>query len=147
MGIFSWMAEHGLDLDTMAVTASLLIAAYTTFKDEKARKIGNLLAVSHQYREIWKEVYDQPQLFRILKRDVDLNKEPISNSERLFVKLLILHLDTVYRAMKAGMFVKLQGLRKDIKDFCSLPIPKAVWETMRPLQDKDFIKFVESALR
>lgn len=37
----------------------------------------------------------------------------ISEEENLFVKLLILHLDTVHRAVRTGMFVKLEGVQKD----------------------------------
>jgi hypothetical protein len=64
----------------------------------------------------------------------------------LFVKALILQLSTVYRAMKEGMFVPLEGLKEDIKGFFSLPIPKSVWDKISPLQDKDFVSFVECCL-
>jgi hypothetical protein len=46
----------------------------------------------------------------------------------------------------AAIFVKIQGLQKDIRDFFMLPIPKAVWEKIKPFQDGDFIVFVESCL-
>ena len=115
-------------------------------KDERARRIGNLIAVNDEYRHIWRELYERPQLSRILKHDVDLSKEPISDEERLFVKMLILHLDTVRRAMKARMFVKIEGLRQDVRELFALPIPKAVWEKIRPFQDGDFVAFVERCL-
>lgn len=44
------------------------------------------------------------------------------------------------------MFVKLEGMQKDIKAFFSLPIPKAVWEQVKPFQDEDFVEFVENSL-
>jgi hypothetical protein len=86
-------------------------------------------------------------LSRVLKHDVDLNKEPISDEEWLFVKMLILHLDTVRRAIKARMFVKIEGLREDVRDLFALPIPKAVWEKIKPFQDKDFVAFIEDCLK
>jgi hypothetical protein len=147
MGTLSWVTEHWFDLlQTVGIVGGLVFTAYTTQKDERARKIGNLIAIASQNREIWKEVYDQPELSRVLARDVNLRKQPISEEEGLFVKLLILHLDTVYRAMRAGMFVNLQGLRKDIKEFFSWPIPKAIWEKIKPFQDEDFVRFVEASL-
>jgi len=84
-------------------------------------------------------------LARVLKPDVDLNKEPISNEEGLFVKMLILHLDTVRQAIKAGMFVKIEGLQQDVREFFALPIPKTVWNGVKKFQNADFVEFIESA--
>ena len=75
---------------------------------------------------------------------MDLKKQPVSDEESLFVKTLILHLDTVRRTMAAGIFAEIQGLQNDIRDFFTLPIPKAVWEKIKRFQDGDFIAFVES---
>jgi hypothetical protein len=78
---------------------------------------------------------------------VDLNEHPVSEEEWVFVKTLLLHLDTVHRAIKAGMFIKISGLETDIRFFVSLPIPKAVWERIKPFQDDDFVTFVDGCLR
>lgn len=115
-------------------------------KDERARKIGNLIAVKQQYREIWEKLYDHPKFFRILKSEVDLKRQPITEEERLLVKFIIFNLDTIYRSMKSGVFVHLEGLQKDVREFYSLPIPKAVWEKIKPYQDAEFVRFVENAL-
>lgn len=147
MGALSWITEHWFDLlQTVGIVGGLVFTAYTTHKDEKARRIGNLIAIAGQNQEIWKAVYDRPKLSRVLERDVNLRKQSISDEEGLFVKMLILHLDTVYRAMRAGMFVNLEGLRKDIKEFFSWPIPKAIWEKIKPFQNEDFVRFVEACL-
>ncbi len=147
MGIAAWISEHWFDLlQTVGIVGGFAFTARSLRKDETARKISNLIEVKEQYREIWKELYERPRLFRVLKKDADLNEQPISDEEWLFVKLLIFHLDTVHRAMQAGMFVKLEGLHMDVKDFFSLPIPKSVWDKIRPLQDRDFVTFIESSL-
>jgi len=147
MEIFHWVAEHGFDLvGVVGIIASLLFTAVSFHKDDRSRKIGNLIAITQQHRDVWQQLYERPGLARILKTDVDLGTEPISGDEFLFVKLLILHLDTVYRAMKAGTFVKLEGLQDDIAQFMSLPIPKFVWDKLKPLRDADFITFVENCV-
>ena len=144
----AWITEHWFDLlQTVGIVGGLLFTALTLRKDDRAREIANLLAVNQQYRSIWRQVYDQPKLFRVLKRDVNLSEHPITDEESLFVKQLIVHLDTVRRAMKAGLFVKLEGLQTDVREFFSSPIPKAVWEKLKPLQDADFVAFVEDCLR
>jgi hypothetical protein len=122
----------------------LLLTAFTIHKDEKARRISNLIAVTEQYNRIWHKFYERPELSRVLKTDVDLKRRPVSDSEWLFVKILILHLDTVRRATKAKAFVKLDGLQNDVREFFALPIPKAVWTKIKMFQDEDFVLFVES---
>jgi hypothetical protein len=148
MGASNWITEHWFDLlQTVGIVGSLLFTAYTTRKDERARKIGNSIAINEQYRQNWKELYEHPKLLRVLAKDVDLEKEPIAEDEKLFVNMLIVHLSTVYRAMKYGEFVKLEGLQTDVVEFFSLPIPSSVWEKIKPLQDKDFVEFIEACLR
>jgi len=148
MEIFHWVAEHGFDLvGTVGVIGSLLFTATSFRKDDRSRKISNLIAIKQQYREIWRELFDKPKLARVLNRNVDLNKEPVTEEENLFVHLLIMHLDTVYRAIEAGTFVKLEGLETDIATFFAAPIPKAVWRQFRPFQDKKFAEFIEAALK
>lgn len=147
MEIFHWVAEHGFDLvGVVGIIASLLFTAASFRKDDRSRRISNLIAIKQQYRDVWQEFYDRPNLARVLKGDVDIANEPVSDDEFLFVKLLILHLDTVFRAMKAGTFVTLEGLQDDVAQFLSLPIPKFVWEKLKPLQDRAFIAFVENCL-
>ena len=77
-----WIGQHWFDLvQSVGIIASLLFSAYTTRKDERARRIGNLIAVNDEYRHIWREFYGQPGLSRVLKHDVDLGREPISDEE------------------------------------------------------------------
>lgn len=141
------MTEHWFDLlQTLGIVGGLLFTAYAVRKDERARKISNLIAVKQQYREIWEKLYWHPALFRVLKGDLDLKSQPITDEEWLFVKLNIFNLDTIYRSMRSGMFVHLEGLQKDVREFYSLPIPRAVWERLKPFQDEAFVKFVEDAL-
>jgi hypothetical protein len=143
-----WIGGHWFDLlQSAGIIGGLLFAAHTLRKDERARAISNTIAINEQYSRIWHEFYERPALARILKKDADVNRQPVSGEEALFVKTLILHLDTVRRAMTAGIFTEIQGLRKDTRDFFTLPIPKAVWEKITPFQDKDFVAFVESALK
>jgi len=148
MGVIYWFREHWFDLlQTVGITGSLLLAAYTTWKDAQARRIGNSIAINGQYRMIWKDIYEHPVLARVLEKDADVVETPVSTGEELFVTTIIAHLSTVFRAMKHGEFVKLEGLQNDVREFFALPIPKAVWEKLKPFQDANFAKFIETALK
>jgi hypothetical protein len=97
MQVSQWLAANWFDLlQTLGIVGGLLFTAYAIRKDEKGRKIGNLIAMNQQHHEIWRELYDRPDLARVLKKDADLNSTPISDAEKLFVNSLILQLSTVY---------------------------------------------------
>ena len=147
MTVLQWASDNWPTLiQNLGIIGGLLFSGYSAWKSERSRKIGNLISVTAHYREIWSEFYAQPQLARVLEKTADLVKLPVTRKEELFVNTLFLHLDVVRRATKIGMFFKLDGIRKDVREFMSLPIPRAVFEKNKPFQDKDFTKFVESCL-
>ncbi len=148
MGIFNGFVVHWFDLlQSAGIIGGLLFTAYSIRKDNQARRISNLNAIADRHREIWQDFYSRPQFSRVLDAKVDLSKVPISQDEELFVNLLVVHLDSVHRAIKAGLFVKIEGLKQDISGFFALPIPRAVWEKYKHLLDRDFMELVESALK
>jgi hypothetical protein len=144
MGYFDGINWFDL-LQSAGIIGSLLFTTYSIRKDSQARRISNLNTTADQHREIWKAFRDRPTLSRVLEKTADLANQPLSNEEELFVTELIIHLDSVFRTMKAGMFVELEGLRTDIKEFFLLPVPRAVWDKSRLLRDGEFIRFVEDA--
>ena len=75
-----------------------------------------------------------------------LMHKPLTREEQRFVGEIILHFSVVYQTMRTKMFVKLDGLERDIREFFGLPIPKAVWELVKPFHNRDFVKFVERCL-
>lgn len=87
--------------------------------------------------------YRDPHLVRVLQH---AEAKYVSGDEEMFVNFLILHLAASFRARKLGMNLEEEGLRLDIQEFFSLPIPKAVWEKSKVYQERDFAKFVESIL-
>src|SRR5690348_14832932 len=102
MGILLWIAEYWFELlQTVGIIGGLIFTAYTVRRDSKEREISNLFAIKQQHGDLWRELYDRPKFFRVLKKDIDLNAAPVTDEEALFVKLLILHLDTVHRATEA----------------------------------------------
>jgi hypothetical protein len=140
-----WIAEHWFDLlQTAGIVSGFAFTIHALHTESEARKIDNLIALNQEHMAIWKELYGRPELSRITEKRVALDTKPLSHEERLFVTFLILHLSVVYRAMRAKMFVNIEGLTEDVKVFFSLPIPKIIWNTIKSSQDKDFVSFVES---
>jgi hypothetical protein len=148
MEIARWIADHGFDLfQTGGVLIGFVFTIHALRTESEARKIGNMLSLNQEHMAIWKELYARPELSRIMEETVALDTKPLSHEERIFVTFLILHLSATYLAMKAKMFINIEGLTNDVKDFFSLPIPKTIWDTIKSSQNKDFAAFVENCLK
>ena len=144
MGGLHWLADNWIVmLNAIGVVGGLFFTATSVRSETKTRRIANLLTITANHRDIWSELYDRPGLARVLDPDVNVAKKPVRRIEEIFVIFVILHVYSVYQAMKDGLFVKLEGLSKDIGWLFSLPIPKAIWEKMKALQNEDFVRFVE----
>jgi hypothetical protein len=61
--------------------------------------------------------------------------------------MVIQHLGSAYQAIKSGLTIKPEGMKRDVAWLFSLPIPKAIWEQISLLQNDDFVDFVKECLR
>lgn len=148
MGGWTWLAQNWFPLaETLGIVASLIFTAFTVRQDMRERRLANLVVLTGQHRDVWKALYERPGLGRLLSTAVNPKRQPLTRQENLFITLVILHLGTVHRAMKHGLISRVGGIRQDIRWFFSLPLPKAVWEKVKPFQDKEFVGFIEECLR
>ena len=145
MVFLQWLSQNWFTLlQSAGIIGSLLFTGITLRDDLRSRRIENLIAITEGHREIWAYLYSRPELSRVLDTTVDLRRVPVTDEEELFVNLLILHLSSAYQAMKSGMFVKPEGLRRDIESFFALPIPRLVWSKAKIFQDEEFVSFMET---
>jgi hypothetical protein len=143
MGLKEWIGHNWFALvQTAAVAGGLLLTGVALLLEARARRVGNLIQLTQQHRDLWERMYSDPDLARILDPTADIDATGMTAQEEMFVVFIILHLSSTYYAMRSGFFQKPHGLRKDIERFFSLPIPRAVWEKIRVLQDPPFVKFV-----
>ena len=142
------MAENwAAVLNAVAIVASLLFTASSLRADIKTRRLENLMAITQGHREIWTEFLNQPALKRVLDSNPELHGEPVTWDERVFVRLVIVHLHSVHQASKRGLYFTPEGLRRDVWSFFSLPIPAKVWEDEKSFQDDEFLDYVERCQR
>jgi hypothetical protein len=145
MEIGEWVSQNWYYLlSTVGIIGSLCFTAIAFRSETKTRRIANLLTITANHREIWKEFLNNPKLARVRDADADMVKQPVTDSERVFVTLVILHMSSVFHAMSDQLVVKVEGLRRDIAQFFSLPIPREVWEKIKVFQNDDFVAFVEA---
>lgn len=147
MDISRWIAENWFDLfQSIGIVGGLLFTAYSLRSEAKTRRVNNLLAITKGHREVWTEFYRRPGLKRVFADRADLSREGMTREEQIFVNFVILHLNSVFYALKSGLAFKIDGLRRDVGLFFSLPIPNAVWMKTKALQNEDFVMFVEACL-
>ena len=144
MGIGEWILQNWFNLfSAIGIIAGLWFTAFSLRSETKTRRIANLLSITANHREIWKEFLNNPKLARVRDAAADTAKHPVTDAERVFVNLVIQHINSVYYTMSDQLVVKYEGLRRDIAQFFSLPIPQAVWERMKVFQNDALVRFIE----
>ena len=145
MELWGWLANNSFNLlSTAGVIGSLWFTAISLRSETKTRRIANLLAITASHREVWKVFLNDKGLARVRDASADTTKQPVTAAERVFVMFVIFHMSSVFYAMSNHLVVKVEGLRRDIAQFFSLPIPRDVWEKVKVLQNDDFVAFVET---
>jgi len=147
MGIWGWISQNWFSIfSTIGIIGGLWFTGISLRSEAKTRRIANLLTLTQNQRELWEVFYQNVQLTRILDPSADIASLPVNHGEEVYTSALIQHLSSAYRAMQSDLTIKPEGLRRDVHEFFQLPIPKSVWERIKPFQDKDFVVFVESCL-
>lgn len=142
-----WIAGNWVDLlQSIGLAASLSLTFWAMRRDTHSQRASNIIKLTEQHRDLWKELFARPSLSRVLKKKADLARDPLTDDESVFVGLLILHLNSTYVAIKSGVIKRPDGLSPDIRGFFSLPVPNAVWKKTHHLHDADFVAFVEAQL-
>ena len=148
MGIGEWLSQNIFNLfSAVGIIGGLWFTAVSLRSETKTRRIANLLTVTSNYREIWKEYFNNPELARVLDPAADVKSKPVTPAEELFVGQIIFHISNVFYAMKDDLFVAQDGSRQDIAQFFSLPVPSAVWTKTKLLQNQDFAAYIDSSLK
>lgn len=147
MGILRWLVENWFTLlNSIGIVGGLFFTAFSLHSETKTRRVANLLTLTQNHREIWKEFYRRPNLARVLEPNPNLTRQPVTRDEEIFVILVIQHLNSVYQTMHHQLAITPDGLRRDVWQFFDLPIPRAVWERIKVLQDDAFVRFVEGCV-
>ena len=144
MGLYNVIIANWFDLlQSLGIICGLLFTGLSFRDTFKARQVTTLIEITQNHREIWQHLLIHPALNRVSNQDVDLEQNPITDSERLIVKLLVSHLNATYEAVKNSNLRRMNGIDDDIKRFFSAPIPRAVWDELRFFHNSDFVAFVE----
>ena len=147
MEVLNWIGANWFDLlQSAGIISAFFFTAHTINREAETARISNLIGLAKHHSDLWRQLSEHPELVRVLAKQAPLNKKPVTDDERRFVTALILHLDVAHRAMRSRAYVKVEGLRADIRGFFSLPIPQEVWRSVKEFQNREFVEFVEDCL-
>jgi hypothetical protein len=155
MGIREWLSQNLFNLFTVVGILGSWWCSIVALRrqtnamesDAKARRAANLLTITANHRELWKECVRYPVLDRVIDPSADVAKQPVTPAEEFFMNMAISHTSSTYEALKDELLTEQEGLRRDVKSFYSLPVPHAVWQRTKLLQNQDFAAFVDSSLK
>ena len=143
-----WLADNWFELfSSIGIIGGLWFTAVSLRSETKTRRVANLLTITANHREVWKEFFISPELARVIDPSANVAKMPVTPAEDFFVHMIISNTSSMYEALKDELVTKQEGLRRDVKSFFSLPVPKAVWNTTKLLQNQDFAAFIESSMK
>ncbi|HUZ08189.1 MAG TPA: hypothetical protein VMV89_11970 [Candidatus Paceibacterota bacterium] len=70
-----WLAENWFNLfSSLGIIGGLCFTVVSLRSETKTRRIANLLTVTANYREIWKEFFHSPELTRVIDPKADVAK-------------------------------------------------------------------------
>lgn len=144
MQSWNWVASNWPEiLNAIGIIGSLCFTGYSLHSEAKTRRIANLIALTASHRDIWKQMVENPSLRRVIDPQADTLRARITVQERMFVTMVIQHLGVVFDAMRDDLTIKPEGLKADVQQFMTLPIPASVWKEIKALQDNGFVAFVD----
>jgi hypothetical protein len=145
MQVFKWLGDNWFSfVQSVGIIGSLLFSGFSFRNLRSEEHTSNLLAIKQQHDDLWRAIFDRPELLRVLDPRADLEAKPVTSEENFFVLLAIAHLSTACRVLLTTDDEPGEAVRNDIRWFFSLPIPRAIWEKNKARQDPAFIRFVEA---
>ena len=143
---WGWIAGNWLPfLQGIGIVGGLAFTGYSFRYNTRVHRAQTLINITQQHRAIWLKAFDVPQLRRVLS-PAPLKNRTITFEERLFVNLIVLHLSSILFAVREGVFDLPAGTDADLQELFSLPIPRKVWEELKPFQDKETVRYVDTLL-
>jgi hypothetical protein len=131
-------------IQSIGIVGSLLLASFALRVSARTARVQSLLTITSSHREIWRAVAAKPELSAALADDAD--PAAMTGEQRQFVREVILHLAACFEAARLGSLPVMEHMDSDVQQLLSRPVPRAVWNELKPYQNSRFVSFVEDQL-
>jgi hypothetical protein len=143
----SWGAAEWSELiQNAGIVGGLGLSVVAFALDRRARRADALFRLTDRHGVLWSELLTNAALARVLDAKADVASEPPTPLEVMHLTKLVLHLNAAFRMYRAHILKEPEGLTLDIQTFFALPVPRAAWQTIRRMQDRDFVAFLEDRM-
>jgi hypothetical protein len=149
MGSFvSWFGSHWHSLlESLGIIGSLLFTGIAVRRDLESRRASEQLTLAAQHRRLWGQLHRRRGLKHVLEPDRDLEREPVTREEQLFLELAFVHFHTGWLICREdGALTPVRVLALDAGHFFNLPAPSAVWATVSQSYQPEFAAFIAEAI-
>jgi hypothetical protein len=133
-------------LAPVGIIAGLFFSGISLRDSNRTRKLENQIRLADGYRDIWTALLKDEKLNRIRQSSVDLAKAPITPSEDRLVRFIFQNIFLAFEARRSGQLGEIGDLEKDVENFLTYTIPRAVWKEIARFQPEAFRRFVEKRL-
>lgn len=146
--ILKWFSDNWFTfLQTVVLSLSMIITFLALKKSIRQSKVEIYMSITNSHRDLWTNVYKPSYMKRVFERNVDFEKKPITEKERIFTNMLFLHMAASVKAIQSKVMFNISGVKTDLLDILSYPIPKRVFEENESFYDASFVKFVRKVLK
>ncbi len=130
-------------VQSIALIITLIIIYWELRHTRRHNEVAVDLQIATSHRELWMYFLKNPQLHRILEKNVDLGKTPITTAEHLFVNMLFSHIHSVFKADQERIINMPVEWKSDLDFFLEFPIPAKIWGKNKHMYENEFIAFFE----
>jgi hypothetical protein len=123
------------------------IVGVATFRQaaEKADRDEYAMLVQ-QHNALGAEARERRDLDRILLANVNLEHEPPTAVEMMFLNDVIVHFESGWKLALKNTVLTQKTYTADVRKFFSHPLPREVWERTKDGRNPEFVRFIERAI-
>ena len=140
MSLFEGLIVGGVVFLVVAAAVFIII-----FIRSKQAEITDKITLSH--RAVWSFYVDNiEKLKRVFVKNIDLEKEPITDIEKRFSNMLFIHMETAFEISRKVFQYTSKESKKDYANFFSRsPLMANLWENSKQFRNPKFLKIVQKA--
>lgn len=129
-------------IQSLGIIITLVITIVNLLKNNKYLKSSNSLMITQNHGEIWINILNNDDLKRVFDKNADIVSTPVTEKEHYFTNMIFLHMSSCLKMCNSKSCFQIEGMKNDIKDILSYPIPNFVWTSVYKYHDKEFVDFV-----
>lgn len=132
--------------ESIGIIGTIILAIISIRSQIKTQRVTNYLTLTAYHRDVWKLTLSNPELKDIFRHSFSGDHDEISPEESQFLSFMFLHASAAFELFRDGKIVEIEGLRADVIDVLSSPLPKQYWDKNKKYYNANFVEFVDKSV-